>query len=144
MTTEAASLKSKSAYSHWTPVTLRFGDTDGLGHINNAVFATLLESGRIPLLHDKSGWLEGPGRYWVIANLNINFVAEIHYPGTVEVGTSVEGFGTSSMKLRQAIFQDGKCCSTSSSTCVLIDRESKKGTPIDQDLRRLILERAGA
>ena len=32
----------------WTEDVLRFGDTDANGHINNALFATLCESGRSP------------------------------------------------------------------------------------------------
>jgi acyl-CoA thioester hydrolase len=123
-------------------VTLRFGDTDALGHVNNAVFASLLESGRIELMHGAEGWFEGEGRYWVIANLNLDFRAEIFYPGSVEVGSAIEKFGTSSMRLRQAIFQGDRCCATSHSTVVLIDEKTKKGTPIDANLRKRIEQAA--
>jgi acyl-CoA thioester hydrolase len=125
-------------YTVWTTVTLRFGDTDALGHVNNAVFTTLLESGRIELMQDSEGWFEGSTRYWVIANLNVDFRAEIWYPGSVRVGSAIEGFGRSSMKLRQAIYQGERCCATSHSTVVLIDRSTKKGTPIDEALRKRI------
>jgi len=140
--TKHMDLLSRGAYSRWTPVTLRFGDTDALGHVNNAVFASLFESGRIELMHDSGGWFEGPGRNWVIANLNIDFRAEIFYPGTVEVGSAIDGFGNSSLKLRQAIFQGDRCCSTSVSTVVLIDSKTKKGTPIDAELKRRIEKQA--
>lgn len=142
MTSQAIDTKSRTAYTRWTTVTLRFGDTDGLGHVNNAVFATLLESGRIPLLHDETGWFAGEGKYWVIANLNIDFRSEIRYPGNVEVGTAVVSFGNSSVKLRQAIFDGDKCCATSHSTIVLIDAETKKGCTIEPSLRDLINRRA--
>lgn len=134
---------TRDSYTVFTTVTLRFGDTDALGHVNNAVFTTLLESGRIELMHDADGWFEGPGRYWVIANLNVDFRAEIFYPGSVEVGTAIEKFGTSSMRLRQGIFQGDRCCATSQSTVVLIDEKTKKGTPIDANLRRRVERAAG-
>jgi acyl-CoA thioester hydrolase len=134
-------MQTKDSYTVWTTVTLRFGDTDKLGHVNNAVFATLLESGRIELMHDSDGWFEGPGRYWVIANLNIDFRAEMFYPGSIDVGSAIESFGNSSMKIRQALFQGERCCATSHSTVVLIDAMAKKGTPIDAELRKKI-ERA--
>lgn len=141
MKAELVTLQSKSAYTVFSTVTLRFGDTDGLGHINNAVFATLLESGRIEMMRDAEGWFEGKGRYWVIANLNIDFRAQMFYPGSVEVGSAIESFGRSSLKMRQAIFQGDQCCATSHSTVVLIDESTGKGTPIDDELRRKI-ERA--
>lgn len=141
MKMELAALQSRDAYTVFSKVTLRFGDTDSLGHVNNAVFATLLESGRIELMHGAEGWFEGEGRYWVIANLNLDFRAEMFYPGTVEVGSAIDSFGSSSLRLRQAIFQGDRCCATSHSTVVLIDEQTKKGTPIDAELRRKI-ERA--
>lgn len=142
MQSQSVDLANRSSYTQWTKVGLRYSDTDGLGHVNNAVFATLLECGRIPIFHDEKDWLEGEGRYWVLANLNIDFRAEIRFPGTVEVGTAIESFGNSSIRLRQAIFQNGKCCATSHSTCVLIDESTKKGSPIDPQLRSLIEQRA--
>jgi acyl-CoA thioester hydrolase len=41
---------------------LRYADTDRQGHVNNAVFATALETGRVELLHDPSLPLAEPGR----------------------------------------------------------------------------------
>ena len=37
----------------WTEDVLRFGDTDANGHINNALFATLCESGRVNLFRTR-------------------------------------------------------------------------------------------
>ena len=34
---------------------LRYGDTDRQGHVNNAVYATLFETGRVELLYDGAG-----------------------------------------------------------------------------------------
>ncbi|WP_343068673.1 hypothetical protein [Kaustia mangrovi] len=31
---------------------LRYADTDRQGHVNNAVFATFMETGRVAFLHD--------------------------------------------------------------------------------------------
>ena len=37
---------------------IRYGDTDRQGHVNNAVYATYFESGRVDLLHDSLPLLE--------------------------------------------------------------------------------------
>jgi acyl-CoA thioester hydrolase len=136
-------LADRKRYSYFTPVTLRYGDTDSLGHINNAVFTTLFESGRAALLFNREGAIAGPGKTFVIVNLTVNFTAEMHYPGTVEVGTAVDSFGNSSVRLVQGLFKDGVCCATSHSTIVLIDETTRRPIPIPQDIRKMIACAAG-
>ena len=70
---------------------LRYGDTDRQGHVNNAVFATFLETGRVELIEGRS-WRDGTASF-VIARLEIDYVAEVLWPGTVDIGTSVEEGG---------------------------------------------------
>ncbi|UCF22768.1 MAG: acyl-CoA thioesterase, partial [Ralstonia sp.] len=48
---------------------LRYGDTDRQGHVNNAVFATFLESGRVELIYNADDPLAAPGAQFVIAQL---------------------------------------------------------------------------
>ena len=62
---------------------LRYGDTDRQGHVNNAVFATFYETGRVEMLN-ATGWKpENPDFSYVIARITIDFRAEIFWPGTV-------------------------------------------------------------
>ena len=131
-------LSDRKRYRYWTPVSLRYGDTDSLGHINNAVFTTLLESGRAALLFTRNGTIAGPGKTFVIVNLNVNFTNEMHFPGTVDVGTALDSFGNSSVKLVQALFKDDKCCATAYSTIVLIDEQTRKPITIPEDIRKQI------
>ena len=71
----------------WTTDVLRFGDTDMLGHVNNAVFATLCESGRVDFYRKRLDDALPLGAFWVIVRLVIDFRAELHYPGEVRTGT---------------------------------------------------------
>ena len=48
---------------------LRYADTDRQGHINNSVFSTLLETGRVEFLHDSTRRILEPNRAFVIARL---------------------------------------------------------------------------
>ena len=136
-------LEDRSRYKYFTPVTLRYGDTDSLGHINNAVFTTLLESGRAALLFDRQGAIAGPGKTFVIVALSVHFKAEMHYPGMAEIATCLLGFGRTSVRIGQAIYKDQVCCATSESTIVLIDETTRKPTEIDSDLKRIIEQAEG-
>lgn len=114
---------------------LRFGDTDRLGHINNAVFATLCESGRVAFLYDPDRPLLVAGTQFVIAKLTINFIAEMNWPADVVVGTAVERVGTSSFGLVQGLFIDDELVASSDSVLVLMDENTRKSTPLSDDAR---------
>ena len=54
---------------------LRYADTDRQGHVNNAVFATMLETGRVEILYDPNVPLASPNCEFVIVNLNLDFLS---------------------------------------------------------------------
>ena len=123
------------AYKHWTEVHLRYGDTDRQGHINNAIFATLLESGRVALLfNDVGNAVAGSGTAYVIAKLTLDFLAEMNFPGTARIGSKILSTGRSSFVVAQAIFLNDKCCSTAQSVIVLTDEATHRSTPLTAEL----------
>jgi acyl-CoA thioester hydrolase len=111
---------------------LRYSDTDRQGHINNAVFATMLETGRVELLYAQDGVLHEPDCSFVIASLHLDFLDEVHWPGLVKIGTRVEKIGRSSVTLGQAIFQDDRCVATSTSVIVQVGLESRRAVPLGE------------
>jgi acyl-CoA thioester hydrolase len=137
-----AVISDRKNYKHWTTVTLRYGDTDKLGHVNNAVFATICEAGRSELLFNREGSMAGPGKTMVLANLNLDFLAEMHFPGVAEVGTALESFGKSSLRMVQCIYKDDVCCAVSRSTIVLIDEATRKAIPFPDDIRKFVEKEA--
>jgi acyl-CoA thioester hydrolase len=117
---------------------LRYADTDRQGHVNNAVFATMLETGRVEILFDLTSPLAGHQCAFVIANLNIDFRSEITWPGRVDIGTSVSGVGRSSFKLEQALFQDGRLAATASTVIVQMNEATRRSEPLsDAAIERL-------
>jgi len=114
---------------------IRYADTDRQGHVNNAVFSTLLETGRVELLFE----LAEPGSSFVIARLALEFRAEIRWPGTVVIGTRVGSVGRSSIKLEQGLFQDERCVATAETVIVFVDDVTRKS----RALPPVVLERLG-
>jgi len=121
-----------------TTETLRYADTDRQGHVNNAVFATLFESGRVAILYDQGRRLAPAGTQFVIAELAIRFLGELNWPGTVTVGTGVMRLGRSSLALTQGIFVEARCMATAQSVLVLIDEASRKSTPLPEATRQAL------
>ena len=109
---------------------IRFGDLDPQGHVNNTVFATFFETGRVALLRARGNELSTPGATSVLARLDINFLKELHWPGTIEIGTGIAEIGRSSFTFLQAIFSEGACAATGRATMVMIDEGTRKARPL--------------
>ena len=107
---------------------LRFADTDRLGHITNTVFAVCCQNARMELLCDPQRVPIPRNTQFVIARLVLEFRAEMHWPGTVEIGTRVERVGRSSVTLAQALFMDGRCVATAESVVALMDTTTRRST----------------
>lgn len=125
-------------YKLWTPVTLRYGDTDRQGHINNAAYCTFFESGRVAFLCHEHGTIADEGYAFVIAKLSLDFFKEMNFPGTVEVGTRVNQIGKSSFTCGQALFKDGECCSTAESIIVLTDENTRRSAPMPEKVLQVL------
>lgn len=120
--------------THYTDK-LRFSDTDRLGHINNTVFAKLLESGRVDMVHHGARNVTPVGAVFVVARLAIDFLAEMNWPGEAVIGTRVGRLGRSSLGLEQAIFVAGQCVAKSDSVLVLMDETTRRSTELPEELR---------
>lgn len=113
-------------YPLHTTEKLRFADTDCNGHISNAVFAVCCQNARMELLHDPSRIPLPFNAQFVIARLEIDFLGEMRWPGSVVIGTRCDHVGRSSLLMTQALFVDGRCAANARSTVVLMDRATRR------------------
>jgi acyl-CoA thioester hydrolase len=132
---DLSALVERAAFATWTQDIARYGDTDRQGHLNNAVFSTFLESGRVALLYDPVRKLVPPAHEFVIVRLTMDFRAEMSWGGAVEIGTVVRRLGRSSFVLGQGIFQGGVCAATAETIMVLVDDATRRAVPLAEGLR---------
>ena len=135
MTETKEKLKAKSNFHQWSTDVLRYADTDRQGHINNAVFSVFLESGRVAMLYDPGTPLAPSNGEFVIVSLSIDFIAEIHWPGEVQIGTAVTRIGNTSFSLGQGIFVGDQCVAVGETTMVLINQQERRSMPLTTDIR---------
>jgi acyl-CoA thioester hydrolase len=114
---------------------IRYGDTDPQGHVNNAVFSTYLETGRAEIMVSPQA---ETGSTYVIARLELDYVGEITWPGTVEIGTMVESIGRSSFKLYQGLFQNDRCVGVARTVLVMMDKQTRRSRPLNDDMREYL------
>jgi len=105
---------------------LRYVDTDRQGHVNNAVFASMLETGRVELLYSPDRPLADPQCSFVIARLTLDLHAEITWPGRVDIGTRTGRIGRSSLTLEQGLFQNGRRAATATTVIVHVNGTTRR------------------
>lgn len=125
---------------HSTVVEVRFGDTDMFGHVNNAAFATYIETARLAFFRDVLGGTpERPGGDAggiILARMEIDFRRQLLFGAAAEVATEVERVGRTSMTLRQQVLSAGNIVAEASTVIVAFDYESQRPAEISDDVRR--------
>ncbi|HCI03251.1 MAG: thioesterase [Oceanospirillaceae bacterium] len=109
---------------------IRYVDTDRQGHVNNAMFSTYMETGRVEFMSDPAMGVLDDNASFVIANSNLNLLGEINWPGTVEIGTRVVRIGNSSVTLTQGLFQNGNLVATADTVIVQMNEATRKSHPL--------------
>jgi acyl-CoA thioester hydrolase len=136
--THEIDLTSRAVYTYFEAEKLRFSDTDMVGHVNNVAFAALLESGRTAFgqvhLHPHM-----PGGVLIVmARVEIDYRRELHWPATVDIGNRIVAIGRSSYAIGQGIFRGEKCFTTGRTTLVMINRETRKPSPLPDNFRAVL------
>jgi acyl-CoA thioester hydrolase len=115
---------------------VRYADLDPNQHVNNAVYATYFETGRVTLMKDLDYGLVPPGLNWIMVRLDIHFRAELRWPGAVEMGLGVSKFGRTSVTFDQVVFSEGKCVASAQSVSVLIDENTRTPMRLTSEIVR--------
>jgi acyl-CoA thioester hydrolase len=120
-------------YPHRISDNIRFRDLDPQGHVNQAVFMTYFETGRVAMFRTPDLGIGVPGLTYVLVRIEVDYMKELHWPGLIDIGTAVASFGRSSFKVAQAIFRDGACAATARATLVCMDKATRKSAPLPQE-----------
>jgi acyl-CoA thioester hydrolase len=130
-------LLPRSAFRWWAQEKLRNADTDQFLHVNHAVLCTFFEAGRLGVFSaDVRPLMEGANL--AIVHLELDFLREVHFPGTVDIGTRVLAVGASSMRFAQALFIGDACVATAQAVCVLLNPVTHRARPVPPALRQFL------
>lgn len=114
---------------------LRYRDADSQGHVNNAVYVTLLEVGRTEVLFDPDYDLRDEDTAFMVAHIAIDYLAEVTWPGTVVIGNRISHIGRSSLTLEQVIFSDNVCAAVGKTVMVKVNKSTRKSEAISDQAK---------
>ncbi|WP_299975799.1 acyl-CoA thioesterase [uncultured Pseudoteredinibacter sp.] len=122
---------------HFMP---RFCETDALGHINNVSYSAWVEQSRTSLLMGDRAVQLPAGFNFVLANVNMDFMAEGYFGHQVSNHSWIDKLGNSSLQIRTDIFQQDRQLLKASSTLVYFDLKNKHTCPMPEEFKQKISE----
>lgn len=136
-------LTDRATFTHWARDVVRFQDLDRVGHVNNIAFLIYAETGRIAWAEATwPGSTAGTGVGWTIVRIGLDYRAQIHFPGTVDIGTRVLSLGRTSCTVGQGLFVGEACVATAQAVLVWTDVAAGKALALS-DAMRTALQREG-
>ena len=132
-------LHIKSNYKHWTEVTIRYSDQDPLGHVNNVAYASYVEASRTMFIDSLLETSVDTDIDFVLVSLKIDYLKELRYPGTLQVGARLIRLGGKSFTTGFGIFLNEDCIATSESINVFFSLKNRKTIPIPESARTQLL-----
>ena len=118
--------------------TARFRDLDPMGHVNNAVFLTWIETARIEFLRS-TGALSTPDTdemTMILARAEVDFRSPVRFGDDVEIGVRPGRTGTKSFDLEYELRTDGRLVGEAKTVLVAYDYERQESMALPQEWLR--------
>lgn len=124
-------------YIWFTNVSLRWGDIDIFGHVNNARYYEFFDTAVLSFLHRGDIGIGTGATALVVAESGCRFLKEIVFTDRLEMGLRVERVGSSSVRYGLAVFLNGEAepAADGHFVHVHVDPQSKRPAPLPDVLR---------
>jgi len=125
-----------------TTISPRFGDMDGLRHINNCMVPVWFENARTPIFKIFNPSMKVDFDHWnlIMARIEADFLQEMHWGEDVKVITHVVKIGNSSFTVGQEAWQNGKLCAMGTAVHVHYDFGRGSAIRIPAEIRKQLEE----
>ncbi|MEL6792728.1 MAG: thioesterase family protein [Pseudomonadota bacterium] len=137
--TDSPDLTAIDGFLTFEAVSLRYSDEDSMGHINNVAYAAYFEAGRMALFSELLAGLGDQKFNFVLANVSIDYLREMRFPGQLKVGGRLLRVGTKSITTGYGAFLNGVCHATATCVNVYFDPETRRSRPFPDKFRNGLL-----
>jgi acyl-CoA thioester hydrolase len=124
---------------HRLDIQVRFADSDAIGHVNNACFATYTELARLNFLREIGHRPDS----LILAHLSIDFRRQVQLKDRVHVESWVDSIGTSSFSLRQDVHANDGVAAEVRAVMVGFDYQAQRSEPLPADVREWLERHRG-
>lgn len=121
-------------------VTVRFGETDALGHINNTSYFIYLEEARIRFIEALGYDMKANDWKFILASTKCDFLNQGYFNQTLAIQTYVSKIGTKSFQIEHDIIdaKSGEPIAKGNAIMVYFNFEKQKSEPLPEQLIKVL------
>lgn len=125
-----------------TSITPRFGDIDGLKHVNNISISIWFEEARNPIFRLFTPDLDLSYEKWklILARTEFDYIGQMYYGIDVEIHTFIGRIGNSSFDICHEAWQNGLLTAKGRAVTVHYDFINQKSVSIPDEIRNKLKE----
>lgn len=126
---------------HEMRLTVRWGDMDAMGHVNNTVYFRYLETARIDWMVSMGCKPSPSGHGPVIVNAFCNFYLQLQYPDEIVLKLYVSDPGRTTFETwgtLERVAQPGVICAAGGATTIWVDFAKQKAEALPNWMRTLV------
>lgn len=113
----------------------RFYETDAFGHVNNTVVTGWFETAREPIFKIFTPEMDIEKLTLILARIEVDFVAQIHYGSMVQVKTWLEKIGNASFIVVHEASQHGALVARGKAVQVFFDFVTQQSAALPEKYR---------
>ncbi|TCP32339.1 acyl-CoA thioester hydrolase [Scopulibacillus darangshiensis] len=130
--------------TYQTKITVRFGETDALGHVNNVSYYIYFEQARVDFMKELGFHIgKKPGDLsFVVVSTSCDYIKQAFFDQNLNVETYVSKIGNKSFVLNHDIFdeQSGDVIAKGKSVTVVFEPKNNRALPIPEQLKGKLTE----
>ena len=135
-----------------TSIEIRFTDVDSQNHVNHIAIIEWIAHARVKLIDDKLNQYEhflwkdktiadGLEFDYVLVNLDISFIKEVFYPGTIEVKAGVLSVGDTSVTTEFFVYNGAEMVAEAQCINVFFKTTTKISVDISDKLKDILMKK---
>ena len=137
-----------------TSIEIRFTDVDSQNHVNHTAIVEWIAHARVTLIdekvnqYDHGSWEDKVKDKdleldYVLVNLDVNFLKEVLYPGTIEVTGQVLNVGNKSLTTEFFVYSNDDLVAEAQCINVFFRTSIKKSMDIPDKLKDILMKKNG-
>ena len=120
-------------------IAVRFGECDGLGHVNNAMYYTYMEQARVEIFRLFNPTLNLETWNLIVASTRCDYLRQVGFAETLRIYTWIGRLGRSSFTVEHALANErGEWVARGQAVMIGYDYEAKKAESLGDDTLRAL------
>lgn len=125
------------------PVEVRFRDTDGFGHVNNAVYLTYFELVRVAYGLHLGGGERIADVQFILGELSVRYLKPIFFGDAIVAAARISRFGSKSFGMDYELRRANEVVTSGTSTLIWYDYKADRSVAVPDTFRARVAEVQG-